>query len=44
MHKQPLLERLHASIEKQLDCYISPPPIVGDLNVSLVSGAKYFFA
>lgn len=44
MHKQPLLERLHASISKQLDCYISPPPIVGDLNVSVVSGAKYFFA
>jgi len=44
MHKLPLLEQLHEQITQQLDCYISPPPIVGDLNVSLVSGARYFFA
>ncbi len=47
MHKQPLLERLHEEISQQLDgAGFAPPspPIVGDLNVSLVSGAEYFFA
>jgi DNA-directed RNA polymerase len=44
MHKQPLLERLHASTQIQLDCTLPAPPIVGDFNVSLVSGAEYFFA
>ena len=44
MHKQPLLERLHASVQKQLDFPLESPPIVGDLRLSLVSNARYFFA
>lgn len=44
LHEQPILENLHASIAQQLDCTLPAPPIVGDLDVSVVRWSDYFFA
>lgn len=44
MHKEPLLERLQNEVAEQLDFTPEPPPIVGTLDLSLVSSARYLFA
>ena len=44
MHKEPLLEKLKEEVEQQLDITLGPPPCIGTLDLSVVSGARYFFA
>ena len=44
LHKEPILELLKEEVEGQLDITLGPPPIVGTLDLSLVSASRYFFA
>ena len=43
MHKEPLLEKLKVEVENSLGVELPSTPVIGDLNISSVLEAEYFF-